>query len=62
MLVRFNKNFMSIKKGEVRDITELAYHQFGDIVDKVETKEIKRPTKDKMVRADKVNQKLIANL
>ena len=59
MLVRFNKNFMSIKKGEVRDITELAYHQFGDIVDKVETKEIKRPTKDKMVRADKVNQKRI---
>ena len=57
MLVRFNKNFMSIKKGEVRDITELAYHQFGNIVDKVETKDIKRSPKDKMVRADKVNKK-----
>jgi len=59
MLVRFNKNYMSIQKGEIRDITELAYNQFGDIVDKVETKEIKRPDKDKMVRADKVNQKRI---
>jgi len=59
MLVRFNKQYMGIKKGEIRDITELAYSQFGNIVDKIETKDIKRPDKDKMVRADKVNQKRI---
>jgi len=59
MLVRFNKQYMGIKKGEIRDITELAYSQFGNIVDKIETKDIKRPPKDKMVRADKVNQKRI---
>jgi hypothetical protein len=50
---------MSIKKGEVRDITELAYSTFGNIVDKIGTKDIKSPPKDKMMRADKVNQKRI---
>lgn len=57
MLVRFNKNYLGIKKGEVRDITELAYSQFGNIVDKIETKDVKRPPKDKMMRADKIQHK-----
>jgi hypothetical protein len=56
---------MSIKKGEVRDITELAYSTFGNIVEKIGnpralkigTKDIKSPPKDKMMRADKVNKK-----
>jgi len=65
MLVRFNRQYMGIKSGETREVTELAYNQLGDIVDKVETgdrkseilKEIKHPPKDKMVRADKTYHK-----
>lgn len=60
MLVRFGKDYMGIKKGEIRDITELAYNQLADSVQKIDTensKGLKRPDKDKMIRAGKTHQK-----
>lgn len=51
MLVKFIKNYLGIKKGELRDISEQAYRA---LLSQNVIKAIDKPTKDKMLRTQKI--------